>query len=96
MVDVVPIKKGKYVIYSFSFSLVCSILFLSLLLVLGVWLVVTTMNCGICEFEGIINLINNVVLVFIIVVMSQMIIIQLAWMDDTRQVRKLYPHFISE
>jgi hypothetical protein len=55
-----------------------------------------TMNDRVCEFEGMINLINNVISVFIIVVMSQVLIIQAGWMDDTGQVRRQYPHFISE
>jgi hypothetical protein len=54
------------------------------------------MNINVWEMEGMINLINNAISVFIFVVMSQMIIIQAGWMDDTGQVRRQYPHFISE
>lgn len=81
--DVVPVKKGKCIVDPFSFKVVCSILLLSLLLVNGVWLVVETMNGSICGFEGIVNLINNVVLVFIIAVISQILIIPARWLDHT-------------
>jgi hypothetical protein len=96
LVDVVLVKKGKYVDGSFSFASVYSILLFSLLLISGVCLVVATMNGGVCEFKGMVNLVNNVVSVFIIIVMSQVLVIQAEWMDDTRQVRRQYPHFISE
>ena len=76
MVDVLPIKKGKYDVDSSSFTSVCSVLLLSLLLVSGVWLVVAIMNGVICEIEGMINLINNVVPISIIVVIIQMLIFQ--------------------
>jgi hypothetical protein len=76
LVDVVPVKKGKYVDGSFSFTSVYSVLLFSLLLISGVWLVVATMNGRVCEFKGMVNLVNNVVSVFIIIVMSQVLIIQ--------------------
>jgi hypothetical protein len=47
LVNVVPIKKGKYVVDSFSFTFLYSILLLSFLLVSGVWLVVATMNVNV-------------------------------------------------
>jgi hypothetical protein len=96
LVDVVPVKKGKYVDGSFSFTSVYSFFCSSLLLVNGVWLVAATMNGGVCEFKGMVNLVNNVVSVFIMVVMSQVLVIQEGRMDDTGQVRRKYPHFISE
>jgi hypothetical protein len=76
LVDVVPVKKGKYVDGSFSFTSVYSILLFSLLLINGVWLATTTMNDKVCEFKGMVNLVNNVVSVFIMVVMSQVLVIQ--------------------
>jgi hypothetical protein len=44
LVDVVPVKKGKYVDGSFSFTSVYSVLLFSLLLISGVWLATATMN----------------------------------------------------
>jgi hypothetical protein len=86
----------KYVIDSFSFASLYSALFLSFLLVSGVWLVDATMNVDVLEMEGMIELITNVISVFTSVMMSQMIIVQAGKMDDTGQVRPQYPHFISE
>jgi hypothetical protein len=96
LVDVVPVKKDKYVDVSFSFASVYSILFLIFILVSRVWLVVATMNGRVCVFEGMINLINDVVSFFIIVMMSWVLIIQAGLMDNIIQVRKKYPHFIYE
>jgi hypothetical protein len=96
LVDVILIQKRKYVDGSFSFASVYSLLLFNLLLISGVWLATTIMNGGVCEFEGMVNLVNNVVSVFIMVVMIQVLIIQAGWMDDTEQVRWKYPHFISE
>jgi hypothetical protein len=76
LVDVVTIKKGKYVDGSFSFAYVYSFLFFSLLLISGVCLLATTMNGRVCEFKGMVNFLNNVVSIFIIIVMSQVLIIQ--------------------
>lgn len=86
-VDVVPVKKGKYIVDSFSFVVVCSVLLFSLLLISGVWLVVATMNGSICEYEGMVNLINNYIPVFIITVMNKMLIIPVGKMDGIGQVR---------
>jgi hypothetical protein len=87
LVDVVPVKKGRYVDGSFSFTSVYSVLLFSLLLISGIWLATATMNGGVCEFKGMVNLVNNVVSVFIMVVMSQVLIIQAGRMNDTGQVR---------
>jgi hypothetical protein len=54
------------------------------------------MNGGIYEIEGMINLIKNIVSLFIIVLMSQVLIIQAGWMDGSIKVRRQYPRFISE
>jgi hypothetical protein len=70
LVDGVRVKKRKYVDGSFSFTSVYSILFFGLLLINGVWLDTATMNGGVCEFKGMVNLVNNVVSIFIIIVMS--------------------------
>jgi hypothetical protein len=84
LVDVVPIKKGIYVDGSFSFTSVHSVLLIDLLLISGIWLATATMNGKFCEFKGMVNLVSNVVSVFIMVVMNQVLIIQAGWMDDTR------------
>jgi hypothetical protein len=52
-----------------TFSLY-SILMFSLLLMSGLWLAIATMNGGVCEFKGMVNLVNNVFSVFIMVLMS--------------------------
>jgi hypothetical protein len=96
LVDVFHVKKGIYVDGSFSFTYVYSILLFNLLLISGLWLATATMNDRVCEFMGMVNLVNNVVLVFIMVVLSQVFVIRAGWMDDTRQVRKKHSHFISE
>jgi hypothetical protein len=57
------------------------------LIVNGVWLEVATMNTNVWEMEGMINLINNAISIFIFVLMSQMIIVRAGGMDDTGQVR---------
>jgi hypothetical protein len=59
-----------------------------LLLINGVWLATATMNGGVYEFKGMVNFINNIVSFFIMVVMSQVLVIQVGRMNDTRQVRK--------
>jgi hypothetical protein len=96
LVDVVPINKSEYVDGSFSCVSVYSFLLFNLLLINGVCLVAATMNDEVCEFKGMVNLVNNVVSVFIIVVMSQALVIQVGRMDDTGYVRLNYPHFIYE
>jgi hypothetical protein len=75
LVDGIPVNKGKYVDGSFSSVSVYLVVFLSLLLIKGVWLVVATMDGVVHKFKGMVNLVNNVFLVFIMVVMSQVLII---------------------
>jgi hypothetical protein len=69
----VLLKKGKCLVDSFSFASVYLVLFLGFLLVSGVWLVVATMNENVWKNEEMINLINNVITIFIFVVMTQTI-----------------------
>jgi hypothetical protein len=87
LVDVNPLKKGRYVDGSFSFTSVYSILLISLLLINELWLTTATMNGGVCEFKGMVNLVNNVVSVFIMVMMSNVLIIQAGKLNDIGQVR---------
>jgi hypothetical protein len=79
----VPVQKGKHVV---SFSLACLVLLISLLLFNGVWLLTMTKNVDDCAIDGMITLINNVISVFMFVVISQVIIVQAERMDDTGQV----------
>jgi hypothetical protein len=87
LVNVALVKKDKNVFHSFSFAFLYSFFLLGFLIVSGVWLEVATMNINDWEMEGMINLINNAIWIFIFVVMSQMIIIRVGWMDATKQVR---------
>jgi hypothetical protein len=81
LVDVVSVKKGKYVDGSFSFTSIYSILLFILSLVNGVCLLVATINGRVFEFKGLVNLVRNIVSVFIMVVMSQVLVIQEGMMD---------------
>ena len=55
---------------SFSFTYVYLVLLLIFLLVNGAWLVVATMNDNVWENQGVINLINNAISIFIFAVIS--------------------------
>jgi hypothetical protein len=74
-----PVQKRKHV---FSFSFTYSVLLFSLLLFSGVLLLIATKNVDECAIDGMITLINNVILVFMFVVVSQVIIFpkQKGWM----------------
>ena len=68
--EVVPVVKDKYDVGTFSFASVYSILIFNFLLFNSVWLIATTM---IMEMhENLINVLNNVSVVLILVVVSQM------------------------
>jgi len=54
------------------------------------------MNGVVCEFKGMFNLVNNFVSVFVMVMMSQVLVIQEGWMDDTGKVRRNNSHLIFE
>ena len=84
----VPGVKDQYVIDLFSFI---STLLFSLMLVNVCWLVATTTNVDAYESDRIMFMINNVVAVFIVLV-SQVF----RCTDDTRQVGRPSPHFMSE
>ena len=68
---IVPVQKGKHV---FAFSFAYSVLLFSFLLFSGVWLLNATKNVDGCEIKWMITLINNVISVFMFVVISQVII----------------------
>ena len=55
-----------------------------------------TKNVDDCEINGMITLINNAILVFKCVVISQVIIVLAERMDDTGQLGRQYPHFLPE
>ena len=83
-----PIKKDKYILNSFSFKSIClSMIFLSLLLISGIWLVNGTKNINFYGIEGMITLINKDLYVFTFVVMAHIVIFQEEQVKDTEQVR---------
>jgi hypothetical protein len=95
LVDVVPVKKGKYVDGSFFFTFVYSVFLLSLLLISGVWLATATTNGGVYEFKGMVHLVSSFVSVMIMVVIIQVLIIQAGRMDDSGKVRRNHSlHFL--
>ena len=79
----VPVQKGKHVL---SFSFAYLVLLISLLLFSGVWLQSATKNIDDCAINEMITLINNAILVFMFVVISQVIIVLAERIDDTGQV----------
>jgi magnesium-transporting ATPase (P-type) len=90
---IVPIQKEKHVL---SFSFAYSVLLFSFLLFSGVWLLNTTNKVDYGALNEMITLINNVISVFMFVVISQVIIFQAKRMEDTGQVGNQYPHFLPE
>jgi hypothetical protein len=83
IVIIVPVQKGKHV-FSFSFSY--SVLLFSFLLFSGVWILNATKNVDDCAINEMITLINNVISVFMFVVISEVIIVPVERMDDIGQV----------
>jgi hypothetical protein len=88
----VPIQKGKHVL---SFSFAYLVLFISLLLFSGVWLQSATKNIDDCAINEMITLINNVISVFMFVVISQVIIILAERMDDTGKSGEVVPSLLT-
>ena len=84
----VPVVKDRYVVDLFSFI---SALLFSLMLVNVCWLVAMTTDVDAYGSDRIIFMINNVVAVFIVLV-SQVF----RCTDDTRQVGRSSPHFMSK
>ena len=83
--EVVLVVKDKYDGGTFSFSSVYLVLLFIFLVFSSVWLVAATMNAKV--HENLINVLNDVSVVFIVVVMSQMYRFQAGWKNDTGQVR---------
>jgi hypothetical protein len=89
---IVPIQKGKHVL---SFSFAYLVLLISLLLFSGVWMQSETNNLDDCAINETITLINNVISVFMFVVISQVIIIPAERMDDTGQSGEAVPSLLT-
>jgi hypothetical protein len=89
----VLVQKGMHIL---SFSFAYSIFLFILLLFSGVWMLNVTNNVYDCEINEMITLINNVISVFVFVVISQVIIVPVERTDDTGQVGRKYPHFLPE
>ena len=68
------LNKDEYIVDSISFTSICSVMLLILLLISGLWLVKVTMDVYVYGIEGIFNLINNGFYVFPFVVMEVMVI----------------------
>ena len=68
--EVVQVVKDKYDVGTFSFASVYSILLFSFLMFNSVWLIATIVNVEMNE--NLINVLNNVSIVLILVVVSQM------------------------
>jgi hypothetical protein len=79
----IPMQKGKHVL---SFSFAYLVLLYSLLLFNGVWLLNAIRNVDDYAINEMITLINNVISIFMFVVISQVIIVLAEKMDDTGQV----------
>ena len=84
----VPIVKDRYVVDLFSFI---STLLFSLMLVNVCWLVAMTTDVDAYGSDRIMFMINNVVAVFIVLVRKVF-----RCTDDTGQVGRPSPHFMSE
>ena len=84
----VPVVKDRYILDLFSFI---STLLFSLMLFNVCWLVAMTTNVDVDGSDRIMFMINNVVAFFIVLV-SQVF----RCTDDTRQVGRPSPHFMSE
>ena len=89
---IVPVQRGKHVL---SFSFAYSVLLISFLLFSGVWLQRVTNNVDDCAINGMITLINNAILVFMFVVISQVIIILAERMDDIGQSGEVVPLLLT-
>lgn len=68
--EVVPLVKYKYEVGTFFFASIYSILLFIFLLFSSIWLIATTVN--VVMHENLINVLNNVSVVLIIVMVSQM------------------------
>ena len=80
---------------SFYLASACSILCLLLLLFSFVWMVVVTMNTYLCKDDRMIKFVNNIMVVFVFVMMIQMILNRAGWTADTGQVEPWCPHSFS-
>ena len=74
------VKRNKF---SFYLTFACLVLCLLLLLFSSVWMVVVTLNTDLSKDDIMIKFVNNVMVVFVFVMMSQMILNRAGWMVDT-------------
>ena len=87
---IVLVQKRKHVV-----SLAHLVLLFGFLLFSSVWLLTTTNNVDECAVDGMITLINNVISVFMFVVISQVINIPAERMDDTKQSGEAVPSLLT-
>ena len=55
-----------------------------------------TLNTDLCKDDRMIKFVNNIMVVFVFVMMSQMILNRAGWMVDTGQVGPWCPHSCYE
>ena len=92
MLNSVPMVKHKHDMGTIYF--ICSILIFNFLLINSVLLVLTILNVNLVE-NGI-NVLNNVSVMLIVVMLSQMHRFQEEWTSDMGQVRRTCPHLNSK
>ena len=69
------VKKDKYIVRSISFTSICSVMLLIMLLS-GLWLEKVIVDVDVCFIEGIFTLLNSVVFIFSFVVIVLIVIFQ--------------------
>jgi hypothetical protein len=87
-------EKDKLFMGSFYLASACSVLCLSLLLFSYVWIVASTLNADLFKDDRMIKFVNNMMVVFIFVALSQVILNGAGWIVDTGQLGIQCPHFI--
>ena len=70
------VKKDKYIVRSIYFTSICSVMFLIMLLISGLWLEKVIVDVDVCFIERIFTLLNSVVFVFSFVVIILIVIFQ--------------------
>ena len=59
-------------------------------------MVVVTLYTDLCKDDRMIKFVNNIMVVFVFLIMSQMILNRVGWLLDTGQVGLWCPHSFSE
>ena len=70
------VKKDNYIVDSISFTSICSVMLLIMLLISGLWLEKVIVDVDVCFIEGIFTLLNSVVFIFSFVVIVLIVIFQ--------------------